>query len=131
MEKDYLTNFPKFDIGRHFAPKITQFWPFLPKMTYFDQIAPINDIFDQISVHKPDWKNSYKLLGKKLFDYFPLILTYDVILAPKMTQFCPFSPKMTYTDQNWVILGAKWRPMLKFGESGQIIFGLSTKSLET
>ena len=27
-----------------------------------------------------------------------MYLRYDVILAPKMTQFGPFSPKMTYFD---------------------------------
>ena len=59
---------------------------------------PINEIFDQIYVHKPDWNNFYKLLGEKLFDQFPKILTYDVILAPKMTQFWTFSRKMTYFD---------------------------------
>ena len=55
-------------------------------MTYFDQIGPINYIFVQIYVHKHDWNNFYKPLGKKLFDHFPQILTYDVILVPKMTQ---------------------------------------------
>ena len=45
-------------------------------MTYFDQMDPINDIFDQSHVQKYD------------------ILTYDVILAPKMAQFRQFSPKM-------------------------------------
>ena len=68
-------------------------------MTYFDQIDPINDIFDHIPVHKPDLNNFYKLLGRKLFQHFPQISTYDVILAPKMTQFLPFSPKMTYFEQ--------------------------------
>ena len=69
-------------------------------MTYFDQIDPINDIFDQIYVHKPDSNNFYKLLEIKFFDQFHQIFTYDVILAPKMTQFGPFSPKMTYFHQN-------------------------------
>ena len=36
---------------------------------------------------------------KKLFDHFPQILTYGVILAPKMSEFWTFSPKMTYFDQ--------------------------------
>ena len=67
-------------------------------MNYFDQIDPINDIFGQIFVHKPDWNNFYELLKINFFDKFPKILTYDVILAPKMTQFRPFSPKMTYFD---------------------------------
>ena len=35
----------------------------------------------------------------KIFSSHPKILTYDVILAPKMTQFWPFSPKMSYFDQ--------------------------------
>ena len=52
-------------------------------MTYFDQIDPINDIFDQNYVYKPDWNNFSKLLGKKLFDHFPQILTSDVNLDPK------------------------------------------------
>ena len=68
-------------------------------MTYFDQIDPINDIFDQNYVHKPDWNNFYKLLVKKLFDQFSKILTYGVILAPKISEFWIFSPKMTYFDQ--------------------------------
>ena len=41
----------------------------------------------------------------KYFDHFHQILTYDVILAPKMTQFGPFSPKMTYFDQSDPING--------------------------
>ena len=56
-------------------------------MSYFYQIDPINDIFDQIYVHKPDWNTFYKLLEMKFCDNFHQILTYDVILAPKMTQF--------------------------------------------
>ena len=59
-------------------------------MTYLDQIDPINDIFDHIPVHKPDWNNFYNPLGTKLFHHFPQISTYDVILAPKLTQFWPF-----------------------------------------
>ena len=39
------------------------------------------------------------LLVQELFHHFPQISTYDVILAPKMPQFLPFSPKMTYFDQ--------------------------------
>ena len=35
----------------------------------------------------------------KFFDHFHQILTYDVILAPKMTRFGPFSPTMAYFDQ--------------------------------
>ena len=35
----------------------------------------------------------------KFFDHFHQILIYAVILALKMTQFGPFSPKMTYFDQ--------------------------------
>ena len=52
-------------------------------MTYFDQFDPINDYFDQIYVQTPEWNNCQKLLVKKLFDQFPQILTYDVILAPQ------------------------------------------------
>ena len=69
------------------APKMSQFGPFSPKMTYFAQIDPINDIFDQIYVHKTDRNNFYELLKIKYFAKFPKMLTYDVILAPKMTQF--------------------------------------------
>ena len=36
---------------------------------------------------------------KKLFDHFPQILTYGVILAPKMSEFWTFSPKMTYFEK--------------------------------
>ena len=79
-----------------FAPKMTQFGPFSPKMTYFDQIDPINGNFHQIYVHKSDGSNFYKLL--EIFGPFLQDFTYDVILAPKMTQFWPFSQKMTYFD---------------------------------
>ena len=68
-------------------------------MTYFDKIGPINDYFHQIYVHKLDWTNFLKLLEKKIFDQFPQMSTYYVILAPKMTHFWPFSPKMTYFNQ--------------------------------
>ena len=44
---------------------------------------------------------------KKLFHHFPQILTYDVILAPKLTQFWPFSHK------KWPIL-TKWNPLMTF-----------------
>ena len=72
---------------------------------------------------------------RQLFYRFPQILTYDVILASKMTLFWPFSPKMTYFDQIYAIIDIfdqfsvhkpdwnnKWRHMSKFGESGQIMF---------
>ena len=78
---------------------MTQFGTFSQKINYFDEIYPINGIFDKIYVHKPDWNNFYELLKIKFFDKFPKILTYGVILAPKMTQFGPFSPTMTYFDQ--------------------------------
>ena len=45
----------------------------------------------------------FRNLGKTFFDHFPQILTRDVILAPKMTQLLPFSPKMTYFDQIYAI----------------------------
>ena len=54
-------------------------------MAYFDQIDPINDIFDQHYFHKPDLNNFSKFLEKFFSDHFPQILSYDVILAPKMT----------------------------------------------
>ena len=60
---------------------MTSFWPL--KLHNFDQTDLINDFFDQIYVHKPDRNNFYKLLEKQLFDHFPQILTYDVILDPK------------------------------------------------
>ena len=79
--------------------KMTRFWPFSPKMTDFHQIGPINYMFDQIYVHKADWNIFLETFREKLFYHFPQILTYDVILATKMTQFWPFSPKMSYFDQ--------------------------------
>jgi len=36
---------------------------------------------------------------KKFFAHFPQILTYDVILTPKISLFGPFSPEMTYFDK--------------------------------
>ena len=59
----------------YLPPKMRGFVTFSPKMTYFDQIDTINDYFDQIYVHKRDWNNLYKLLGKNFFDQFPQILT--------------------------------------------------------
>ena len=72
-------------------------------MENYSQIYAINDMFDHISIHKPDWNDFYKLLGRKWFHNFPQIWTYDVILAPKMTQIWEFSPKMTYFDQIYAI----------------------------
>ena len=40
-----------------------------------------------------------KNLNEKIFDHFPQILTYGVILAPKMYEFWTFSPKMTYFEK--------------------------------
>ena len=36
---------------------------------------------------------------KKIVDQFTQILTYGAILAPKMSEFWTFSPKMTLFDQ--------------------------------
>ena len=57
----------------------------------------------------------FETFREKLFNHFPQILTYDVILAPKICQ----------NGQNWVILGAKIRSYVKIWESGQIIFSLN------
>ena len=70
------------------TPKMSLFLPFSPKMTYFDQIDPSNDIFYQSYAIKPEWNNFSKfLVNKNVFDHFPQILTYDVILTPKMSLF--------------------------------------------
>ena len=68
-------------------------------MTYFDQINPINDTFDQSYVNKPDWNNFWDSFKKNNFRPTPKILSYDVILAPKITNFDHFHQKMTYFDQ--------------------------------
>ena len=44
-------------------------------------------------------ENFSKFLVKIFFAHFPQILTYDVILTPKMSLFWPVSPKMTYFDK--------------------------------
>ena len=62
-------------------------------------MVSINDIFDQIHAHEPDLNTFSNILEKKFVHHFPQFLTYDVILTPKMTQFWPFSQKMTYFDQ--------------------------------
>ena len=58
-------------------------------MTFFSQIHP----------YRPPWNNFLIFLVKKFFHHFPKILTYDVILPPKMRPFGTFSPKMTYFVQ--------------------------------
>ena len=72
-------------------------------MTYFDQINPINDTFDQGYDNKLDRNNFWDSFKKERFSSHHKILTYDVILAPKMTPFWQFSPKMTYFDKIYAI----------------------------
>ena len=68
---------------------------FTKKMTYFYQIEPINDIFDNSYANKSDENNFWDSFKKKICSSNHKILTYDLILAPKMIQFWSFSPKMT------------------------------------
>ena len=82
-------------------------------MTYFDQIDTINDTFDKSSVNKPDRNNFWDSFNKELFSCNHKIYTYDLILAPKMTQLGPFSQKMTYFDLKWPIL-TKLTPLMRF-----------------
>ena len=49
-------------------------------------------MLDKIYLNKLDL-NMFQIKEKILF------FNNDVILAPKMTKFLPFSPKMTYFDQ--------------------------------
>ena len=91
---DHFTKMLTYDVI--LAPKMSHFDQFSPKMTYFGQIDPFNDFFSQIHPWRPPWNNFSKFLEKNFFDHFPQILTYDVILAPKMSHFHQFSPKMTY-----------------------------------
>ena len=94
LEENFFGQFPKIlTCDVILAPKMAQFWPFSPKISYFDQIDTIIEIFDHIYVHKPDWNNFSKFLEENFFGKFPKILTCDVILAPKMAQLWPFSPK--------------------------------------
>ena len=70
LVKNCLNTFPKFWHMTSFLPqKWLNLGHFHLKWPIFDQIDPINDYFDQIYVHKPDWNNWYKRLGKKLFDH--------------------------------------------------------------
>ena len=45
--------------------------------------------------------NFSKLLEKQIFDQFPQILTYDVILAPKIDQNYPILTILTNNDLFW------------------------------
>ena len=44
------------------------------------------------------WK-CFEFFGEKIFWPLSQNLTSDVIFAPKMSQFGPFPPKITYFDQ--------------------------------
>ena len=68
-------------------------------MTYFCHFDPFNDFLSQIFLCWPPLEIFSKFLVKIFFAHFPKILTYDVMLTPKMSLFWPFSPKMTYFDQ--------------------------------
>ena len=92
-----------------FAHKMTQFWAFSPKMTYFDQIDSINDSIDKFYDNKPDWNNFWDCFRLKIFTSLAKLLTYDVILALKMTQFWPFSRKMRCLEKMTYISYQKFR----------------------
>ena len=57
-------------------------------------------------IHVDPPRKFFQIFEEKCFDHFPEILTYDVILAPKMSHFHQFSPKMTYL--------AKLTPLMTF-----------------
>ena len=44
-------------------------------------------------IHGDPLENFFQIFGEKIFDHFPQILTYDVILAPKMSHFHYFHLK--------------------------------------
>ena len=69
-----------------------------PKNAYFVAFHPPNDIFKQSRQLTPPLKFLLRIFYYFFF-IFHKMLTYDVILAPKMSQFWPFPPKMTYFDQ--------------------------------
>ena len=93
-------------LWRHFGPqkdrKLTIFTKndlFWLHVAYFDQIEPINGIFDNSYLNKSDSNKFWVSFKKIIFSSYHKILTYGVILAPKMIQFWPFPPKMTNFDQ--------------------------------
>ena len=63
--------------------------PFSPKISYFDQIYPLVKFihFDLTGIIFPHFWT--------FFDRFAQILTFDVILPPKITILLPFSLKMS------------------------------------
>ena len=61
------------------------------------EFSPINYIFDQIYVHKPDWNNFYKNLGKNYLTNFRKFLYMTSFWPPKW-------PNCDHFHQKWPIL---------------------------
>ena len=92
-EKDpKLPNFDHFHQKWRILNKLSTFITFLTKFMPINQ----NKIF-------------LETFRDKNFHHFPQILNYEFILAPKMSNFWPFSPKMTYFDRIGSFCGLKWR----------------------
>ena len=104
LRKKYFRRITKF------LPTIS-FWPqndpnltIFTKNHLFHQKDTMNATFDKSYVNKPDRNNFWDGFKKEILSSHHKILTYDVILVPKMNQILPFSPKMTYFDQTEPIM---------------------------
>ena len=113
FQRKIIDQFPKilvYDVI--LAPKYA-------KMARFLTLSPRITYFDEIYVHKPGWNNFQKHLVKKLLHKFIQILTYEVILVPKLCQNNPiqtivyfqiftkfiYLPKFSKLDSNFIDLG--------------------------
>ena len=122
-----MAAFPKFWLMTSFLPPkwlnvnhFHQKWPILTKLT---PLMTILNNFMSINLTEIIFINFYW----KIFHHSLQIFTNGAILAPKMSQFWTFSPKITYFDQIDPIndiFNQIWPHMSKFGENGQIIFSL-------
>ena len=96
--KIYLTTLPKsWHLTSFWRPKytkITRFWHFHQKWPILTKLTPLMKFLTKyMSINLNEI--ILKTFGKIFLNQFPQILIYDVIFAPKMTKFWPFSPKLT------------------------------------
>ena len=100
LEQIFLTNFPKFWLLTSFLtqkwPNFVHFYQKWPILTKFTPLMTFSTKYMPINLTEIIFRN---FLEKIFFDRLPKNFTFDVFFAPKMTQFWPFSPKMTYFDQ--------------------------------
>ena len=98
---------PNFDTWRHFGTQNMPKWPdfehFHQKWPILTKLAPLITYltkFLSINLTEIIFRNIY---GKNYLTIFPKLSPYDVIFAPKISQYWPFSPKMAYFDQIYAI----------------------------